>query len=136
MIDESMMPAVEPIEIEKKEVMPDSRPRLFGTPKGSILTPIGWMQPVFCASCGLEGGLVPEQDTRFVCWLCGPKANDCASKYGEMLDLMIEPDEKIWAAFLDEQLTKYGRLLTVEEVQKIVADSPSSPIATLITKGR
>lgn len=89
-----------------------------------------WWKLVFCASCGKENGITPESTT-FIFWLCAP----CFKKYGDKTMFLFMPDEVFWQKIKHEQLEKYGRLLTIEELNAVVA-ADASPLATLIKEGR
>ena len=119
-----------------KDVAPDSRAR---NPTGCVFvqTPSGgmWMEPVACVSCSREGGLVPQQNIEFICWVCDP----CADK-GYTRDLppgtFTSPDEHVWLEALREQVEKLGRPMTGPELVRS-AESSTSPLATLLNrKGR
>ena len=105
------------------DVLPDSRSR---SGRGAVMGPLGFMQPIFCASCGCEGGLVTEDAMTFAFWLC----NDCFATYGELTGMMVMPDEVFWRQVHDAQMAKYGRIPTAEEVRVLLAD-PESLESTL-----
>lgn len=92
---------------------------------------IGWMVPVFCANCGASGGMVPQENMTFAFYLCDP----CHEKHGVIAGTLAVPDEVFFEQVKQEQLDKYGRLLSPAELQHVV-DANSSPLATLISKGR
>lgn len=119
---------VNPLE---KDLLPDSRVAVISTPKGATPGPGGFWVPIFCASCGTDGGRVPEENMRFVFWLC----NDCFATYGELTNMMVMPDEVFWEQVKQEQLEKYGRLLTNQELISVV-EADASPLATLLQQGR
>lgn len=75
-----------------REVLPDSRAR---ETKGVVQTKtaFGIMIPIYCANCGVEGGMVPERNMTFVFWLCQP----CFESYGEIAGTMVQPDQVFWA---------------------------------------
>ena len=111
------------------EILPDSRAR---EARGPVQTPMGWMVPIFCANCGREGGLVPEENCNFAFWLCTP----CFQTHGELAGTMAIPDHAFFEQVKEEQLEKYGRILSPQELEAIV-ESDTSPLATLIrTRGR
>lgn len=109
-------------------ILPDSRPR---ERRGLVLRNGAWWTPVFCANCGADGGLVPEEGMTFAFYLCNP----CAETHGEIQGTVMIPDEVFWQKLREEQLEKYGRLLSPEELHA-VAQSNTSPLATLIREGR
>lgn len=102
----------------KTEVLPDSRAR---DPKGLIFSPMGWMVPIFCANCGCEGGLVPQENTTFAFWQCTP----CSEKYPAIAGTVAIPDEVFWERVKLEQLERYGRTLSAEETVAALADPES-----------
>lgn len=110
-------------------ILPDSRLTKPGA--GINRGAAGTWQPIFCAQCGCEGGMVPEENMTFAFWLCNP----CFASHGHITTTYVMPDEVFWARLVDEQREKYGRILTVDELQVIV-DANSSPLATLIKEGR
>lgn len=105
------------------DVLPDSRAR---SGRGAVMGPLGFMQPIFCASCHAEGGLVTEASMTFAFWLC----NDCFATYGELTGMMVMPDEVFWRQVQEAQLAKYGRIPTAEEVRVLLTD-PESLESTL-----
>ena len=126
--------------VEKPDTLPDSRTiatRAGMTPKNSVWMNGGFWQHVYCASCGVQGGLVPEENMTYAFWLCNdvPGQHGCFRKYGYLTALMVMPDEIFWEEVKAEQIEKYGRLLSNEEVTEVVARD-SSPLATLIKEGR
>ena len=118
--------------VERPDFLPDSRlvPGSAGV-KGAVWRGDQFWQPIFCASCGTKGGLVPENNMTFAFWLC----NGCYATYGHLTTMMVMPDEVFWAEVKAEQLEAYGRLLSNEELTAIVA-ADASPLATLIKSGR
>lgn len=69
------------------EPLPDSRAREL---RGCVYDSVHgwWLQPIFCASCGKPGGLVPEHIT-FAFYLC---TSPCWEKYGHLTGTMAVPD--------------------------------------------
>lgn len=111
------------------DVLPDSRAR---DSRGAIMTPMGYMVPIFCANCGVKGGLTFEENMTFLFWQCNP----CFAKYGQLTNTMVMPDEVYWQKLRDEQMERYHRLLSNEELLSIV-EADATPLATLIkTQGR
>lgn len=111
------------------EVLPDCRTKEM---RGAVMTPIGYMIPTFCANCGKQGGLVPEENMTFLFWLCNP----CFETHGHLTNLMVMPDEVFWEQLKQEQLEKYRRLLSNEELI-IIVEADATPLATLVkTQGR
>ncbi len=109
-------------------VLPDSRSQQLrnGQYRGGM-----WWVPIYCANCGGEGGLVPEDTTNFVFYLC----NDCFALCGEITNTYVMPDEVFWEKVKQEQVEKYGRYLTQVELERVVAED-ASPLATLIKQRR
>lgn len=96
---------------------------------------MGFMVPIYCASCGVEGGAVPEENMTFAFWLCDKRLNGCFEKYGEIAGMMAVPDQVFWQKVRQEQVERYGRELGFRELADIVA-ADASPLATLIKQGR
>lgn len=99
-------------------VLPDSR---AANPTGLVPSVNGWQVPIFCASCGVKGGLVPEENMTFAFWLCNP----CFAAHGEITNTMVMPDEVFWEEVKHAQLDKYGHNLTPEETIASLADPES-----------
>lgn len=115
-------------------ILPDSRlkDRAKGVVRGLFRSVgfINWV-PIYCAHCGKKNGFVPEENMDFVCWLCDP----CSRSHGAEFGGALMPDEVFWQKALYEQLEKYGRPLTLNELQSVV-DSGSTPLAKLIRDKR
>lgn len=109
------------------DLLPDCRAH---TTRNRVFTPNGAWVPVFCANCGHDGGLVPEENMTFVFYLC----NKCAETYGKITGMMMMPDEVFWERLRQEQLASHGRYLSLDELAAVV-EADASPLATLI-KGR
>ena len=67
--------------------------------------------PIYCASCGADGGIVPSDNHDFAFYLC----MKCSESYGQIDGVYMEPDAVFWERVVQEQLAEYGRLLTPEE---------------------
>ena len=111
-------------------ILPDSR--LQGRDKAVVRGTVeGFgsinLTPIFCGNCGVPYGLVPEDNMDFIFWLCDP----CAEQWGAQYGIALMPEEAFWAKVQDEQLEKYGRLLSPEELQA-VAESTWSPLSKLL----
>lgn len=106
------------IDIEKLNPLPDSRPKVT---KNVIR--IGYMNwvPIFCASCGVDGGRVPEENCTFAFYLC----EKCAQNWGNYEGTYIEPDCIFWEKVKRAQIETYGRELTESEVLKELDDESS-----------
>jgi len=109
------------------EILPDSRAR----DASRILMGHGgvWV-PVFCANCGADGGMVPEDNMTFAFYLCRP----CAETHGAIAGMMMMPDEVFFERLKQEQLEAHGRFLTEQELIAIV-EADASPLAKLIKEG-
>ena len=106
----------------RANILPDSRTRTIATPKGAVNRGVmGFIQPIFCASCGADGGTVMEENCDFAFWLCTP----CFEKYGELTNLYVMPDEVFFERVKQAQLEKYGRVLTADETRASLADPES-----------
>lgn len=86
--------------------------------------------PIFCANCGGDGGLVPEENNSFAFYLCPA----CYESHGHLAGMMVEPDQVFWERIQQEQLEKYRRTLSKEELQQIT-DEGGTPLAKLIKEG-
>ena len=107
--------------------MPDILPDCRSQHKQIISCGIaGLWEPVFCANCGADGGMVPI-GTTFLFYLC----NICAETYGQIAGTMQMPDEVFFANLAEEQLLRYGYYLTYEEWGKVGEDL-SHPLWTLL----
>jgi hypothetical protein len=96
-------------------LLPDTR---LKEPKGAkLFNGINWI-PIFCANCGADGGLVPEQNCNFAFYLCP----NCAEVHGNIEGTYMEPDAVFWEKVKNEQLEKYGRELTAEEIVEFLKD--------------
>jgi hypothetical protein len=108
------------------DFLPDSRTREV---KGSIRSPYGNLIPVYCAQCGKEHGLVPEQHLTFAFCLCDP----CAEKMGPIAHFYKEPDEVFWERInnaMQEEQRKTRQAMTPQSLALKLED-PSSIFAKL-----
>lgn len=105
------------------ELLPDSRMK---QPGGSVRRPDGWWQPIFCANCGVSGGLVPEENMTYAFYLCPP----CGEKYGAMAHFYMMPDDVFFQKVSEEQLDRYGRFLNPVELLRALEDA-DHPLAKL-----
>lgn len=121
-----MIPAEE---LVKLTPLPDSRLAVIATVKGAVWRCGRWWEPIYCANCGTDGGLVTG-DITFSFWLC----QKC-EQFGHIDGTWAVPDRIFWAKVELEQRERYGRLLTEPEVQTVV-EADASPLATLIQQGR
>jgi hypothetical protein len=74
---------------------------------------------------------VPEENCTFVCWLCDP----CAEKWGPELASKMIPDQVFWRKVQAEQIERYGRVLSPDELQ-VAAESPCTALGKLLRDGR
>jgi hypothetical protein len=100
------------------DLLPDSRMKTpsAGVNRGRAGT---WL-PVFCANCGADGGLVPEENMTFCFYLC----NTCAETHGQIAGMMLMPDEVFFAKVAEAQLERHGHYLTAEEWARLSATDP------------
>jgi hypothetical protein len=68
--------------------------------------------PIFCTSCGADGGWVPEESKQFCHYLC----DDCQDSYAPQVGELCVPDELFWKHVAEAQLETYGRIPTAVEV--------------------
>lgn len=115
------------ITVDAPDLLPDSRLR---ETKGAVNRAGVWWVPVFCANCGVPYGYVPEENCTFACWLC----EKCEPTYGPVAGVMLMPDEVFWQKVQQEQLDRYGRLLTEQELLQ-VQDEAATPLGTLLKQG-
>lgn len=112
----------------KIDILPDSRPK---EPKGRVFQgAVSWI-PIFCANCGADGGLVPEENCNFAFYLC----NQCAETHGQVPGHMMMPDQVFWERIKQEELDSFGRFLDEIELAQVL-EADASPLATLIKSGR
>lgn len=117
------------IELTSKiDILPDSRPK---EPKGRVFQgAVSWI-PIFCANCGADGGLVPEENCNFAFYLC----NACAQTHGAVPGTMMMPDQVFWEKLKQEQLESHGRYLNEIELAQVL-EADASPLATLLKSRR
>lgn len=91
---------------------------------------VPWV-PIYCANCGADGGLVPEENCDFAFYLCDEKANNCAAKWGNWEGTYLEPDAIFWMKVKQEQIERYGRELSPPEMVEALKDAthPMSKLA-------
>jgi hypothetical protein len=109
------------------DILPDSRAKVT---RGRVFTANGTWVPVFCANCGTEGGLCPEEST-FLFWLC----NGCFETKGAIAGTMMVPDQVFYDRLAQEQQAAFGRALTHAELLQVVAED-STPLAKLIKEAK
>lgn len=97
------------------DVLPDSRAR---TTRGIVFRNGEPWIPIFCANCGADGGHVPEASKTFAFYICVP----CGEKWAPLAGTMLVPDEVFWAKVKEEQIERYGRELTGDEVAEALKD--------------
>lgn len=81
---------------------------------------LNWV-PIFCANCGADGGMVPEDNMSFAFYLC----NSCAEKWVPLTNTYMEPDAVFWQKVREAQLEKYGRELAPSELVDVLKDDSS-----------
>jgi hypothetical protein len=91
-----------------RELLPDSRAKRA---TGGIRGPRGTWIPIYCANCGDEGGLVPEENMTFAFYLCS-----ACEHHGIQAHFYAEPDTVFWHRVRQEQIDKHARLLSPEEL--------------------
>ena len=69
---------------------------------------------------------MPEENCTFAFYLC----NKCAEKWAPLAGTMAMPDEVFWQKVKEEQLARYGRVLTPYELAAAAAVKGST-LATL-----
>lgn len=110
------------------DVLPDSRAR---SGRGAIsgefpkLGKLNWV-PIYCANCGVEGGMVLEENMDFAFYLCDERKNNCAAKWSDLVGTMMVPDEVFWEKAHREMIEKYGRILDPPELVEILKDDSNS----------
>jgi hypothetical protein len=77
-----------------KDILPDCRPKV--QQKVTRLGSLNWV-PIYCANCGSDGGLVPEE-TNFAFYLCIP----CSEKWDPPPGTWLVPDEVFWQRVAEE----------------------------------
>jgi hypothetical protein len=72
---------------------PDSRLRNASRHQREALTPVGrlWMERVYCANCGCDGGLVTPEWFEHVFYLC----QECADKHGKIAGTVEAPEHLV-----------------------------------------
>jgi hypothetical protein len=100
------------------DLLPDCRAQ--AVPAGVNRGVLGTWLPVFCANCGADGGLVPEENMTFIFYLC----NSCAETHGQIAGTMLMPDEVFFARVAEAQLEECGRYLTPEEWERLDTSHP------------
>ena len=104
-----------------RDTLPDSRPRVQKNSR--------WIKgvehvPIYCASCGIEGGWVPAKNMTFAFWLC--EINGCAEKWSPLVGTYCVPDEVFWQKVREEQMAQYGRDLSAQELIEVLKDDSNS----------
>lgn len=101
------------------DVLPSS---VAKDPKGVIVqNGVKWF-PIYCASCGVDGGFVPEPSKEFAFYLCDEDRNNCSAKWTHLVDFMVVPQEKFWEVARQEQMERLGREMTVTEILEALRD--------------
>jgi hypothetical protein len=118
-----------------KDLLPSSALSRIVTPKKMVQGVGGMWVPLYCANCGADCGYAPEYDAQEWFFLCGAEHNDCVKTWGPIAASMAMPYELFMEKIRREQMEKYGRLLTPEEVGKVLEEDDST-LATLIRSGQ
>jgi hypothetical protein len=109
------------------DLLPDSRAKHV---KRIFRFGQAWV-PVFCANCGKEGGMCPEENMTFIFYQC----SSCHEKLGHITGTMVMPDEVFYQKLAQEQLETYGKFLSEQELIMVVEED-ASPLATLLKEGQ
>ena len=72
------------------ELLPDSRLKRL-TPKTVPHKEWGTAQQIFCANCGKDGGLIPEQNSTFAFYLC----DECWEVHGSLTEFLAIPESEV-----------------------------------------
>lgn len=110
------------------DILPDSRPSRITK---SVWYAGAWWTPIYCANCGADGGIVPEENMTFAFYICTP----CYEKHGAILNMYLMPDEVFWEKMKQEQLERYGHYLSEQELEEVIRED-TSPLARLIKQRR
>ena len=97
------------------DVLPDSRPERAANHhfyRGM------WWVPFYCANCGADGGMVPEENCTFAFWLCVP----CGEKWAPLPGTFMTPDETFWKRVHEAQIENCGRELSAPELIEALKD--------------
>lgn len=108
-----------------RETLPDSRPR---NRTGGLYRDGQWWTPVYCANCGHECGLVPEDTTTGCFFLCDKR---CADTWSLVAGQMVLPDALWHDRVTNEMLERYGRLLGPLELIAALSDV-NHPLTRLV----
>lgn len=73
---------------------------------------MNWV-PLYCANCGGDGGIVPEEGCDFAFYLC----MDCAETMGPIDGVYMEPDHVWWEKMCQEQDNPLA-------LEKLIKDQP------------
>lgn len=117
-------------------ILPDSR---LADPKGTVM--VDWqntdgtfirleLEPIYCFNCGKSNGYVPRDIMSFVSWLC----MSCSEKWGEYADSWIVSDEIFWNDVAVEMLTRFGHILTHEELWSLGEQGRLGTALELLTR--
>lgn len=114
----TLIPSLNPSAAGAPTILPDSRAK---SGAGWMASPMGGHVPIYCANCGVPGGMVPEANMTFAFWLCKP----CFATHGELTNTMVMPDEVFWEEVRQAQHERHGHSLTAEETLIALADPES-----------
>lgn len=112
------------------DILPDSRMR---DPVGGIRAPGGGtLIPIYCANCGKQWGMVPEESITFAFALCDPCAE---TDIAIAAHFYKEPDAVFWERIENAQREGFGRPLNPQELATQL-DDPTSTLAKLADEWR
>ena len=97
------------------DILPDSR--LQRSDRGQVSRGGVWWEPIFCASCGTPGGLVPVENMTFAFYICTP----CHERHGEVAGTYAMPDEVFAEKVRQHQIEKYGCVLDPPAIARALA---------------
>lgn len=109
------------------DLLPTSRPKVDRD--ATVHRGLSWV-PIFCANCGADGGFIPEQGPAFAFYLCDP----CAEIWSPLAGTLAVPDEVFWEKIKQEQIERYGRELSGDEVAEALKDPQH--VLSKLTKDR
>lgn len=106
------------------DILPSSIPR---ERRGVIVADGNTYVPCFCLNCGKRGPYAINGHMHSASYLCEP----CAEIHGAAFDGALVSDEAHWAAQHQEQIEKYGRILTLAELIEIEKHDPHNTLVKL-----
>jgi hypothetical protein len=85
------------------------------------------LEPIYCFNCGKPNGYVPVGLMSFVSWLCV----DCSITWGQNAKAHKHADQDFWDKLYECMMTKYGRALTQEEINRLAEGNNLGQLALL-----